>query len=175
VTRHPLEGTGSAGSADSAETPDPATAHTEDHHLLRDSTDPDDWAWRREIRRRPAALAAYRAVVFSVGIVLVIGGLVMVPLPGPGWLVVILGLAILASEFEPAQRALDFVKAKVRAWERWVRSEPWWVQGFFALLTAAFVTGVVWVSLRISGVPTWLPDAVEQLVIDGGHLPPRKP
>lgn len=175
MTRHPREGTGSAGSTDSAETPDPATAHTEDHHLLRDSTDPDDWAWRREIRRRPAALAAYRAVVFSVGIVLVIGGLVMVPLPGPGWLVVILGLAILASEFEPAQRVLDFVKAKVRAWERWVRSEPWWVQGFFALLTAAFVTGVVWVTLRISGVPTWLPDAVEQLVIDGGHLPPRKP
>ena len=82
-------------------------------------------------------------LAWIVGIVLVIGGLVMVPLPGPGWLVVILGLAILASEFEPAQRVLDFVKAKVRAWERWVRSEPWWVQGFFALLTAAFCSAAL--------------------------------
>ena len=43
-------------SPDMADDPTPLP---EDHHLLRDANDPDDWAWRRAIRQRPAALAAY--------------------------------------------------------------------------------------------------------------------
>ena len=64
-----------------------------------------------------------------VGLVLVLGGLVLVPLPGPGWLIVILGIAVWASEFEPAARLLDFVKDKVRAWEQWVRRQALVGQG----------------------------------------------
>ena len=77
-------------SPDMADDPTPLP---EDHHLLRDANDPDDWAWRRAIRQRPAALAAYRVVVLALGVVLILGGLALVPLPGPGWLVVLLGLA----------------------------------------------------------------------------------
>lgn len=131
----------------------------------------DDWAWRRAIRARRGLLVAYRVVVFVVGAALVIGGLIMVPLPGPGWLVVLLGLAVLASEFEPAQRVLDFAKVRLRRWETWVRAQPRIVQLFFALLTAAFVAGVVWGTLRISGVPPWLPDSIEDFLVDYGKLP----
>lgn len=46
--------------------------------------------------------------------------LVLVPLPGPGWAIVILGLAILASEFEPARRVLEFVRDQVRSWTAWI-------------------------------------------------------
>jgi uncharacterized protein (TIGR02611 family) len=54
-----------------------------------------------------------RITVFVFGSGVVVLGVVLIPLPGPGLLVVILGLAVLASEFTWAQRALD--KAQRRA------------------------------------------------------------
>ena len=155
-------------SPDMADDPTPLP---EDYHLLRDANDPDDWAWRRAIRQRPAALAAYRVVVLALGVVLILGGLALVPLPGPGWLVVLLGLAILGSEFEPAQRLLTFLREKLKGWNDWVRAQPWFIQGLFALLTAAFVLAILWLTLRISGVPAWLPDRVEDAIVEWGRLP----
>jgi uncharacterized protein (TIGR02611 family) len=110
-------------------------------------------------------------VVLALGVVLILGGLALVPLPGPGWLVVLLGLAILGSEFEPAQRLLTFVREKLKAWNDWVRAQPWFIQGLFALLTAAFVLAILWLTLRISGVPAWLPDRVEDAIVEWGRLP----
>ena len=135
---HQGEGAG-VHDPDSADQVDESTSvgADEEHHLLRVEHD-NDWAWRRAIRRRRSTLVAYRAVVLTLGAVLVIGGLMMVPLPGPGWLVVLLGLAVLGSEFEPAQRLLDFAKVRLRAWEDWIRGKPWWVQFFVAALTALF-------------------------------------
>jgi len=133
----------------------------QDHHVLRDASDDEhDWAWRRRIRANRTSLLVYRGVVFTVGLVLVLGGLALVPLPGPGWLIVILGIAVWASEFEPAARLLDFVKDNVRRWERWVRRQPWWVQGLVALVTFAFVLAVVWTLLKVSGVPGFVPDGI---------------
>lgn len=40
------------------------------------------------------------------GFALVALGLVLVPLPGPGWLIVALGLGLLALEFDRAERLL---------------------------------------------------------------------
>lgn len=53
-----------------------------------------------------------RIAVTILGGVLVLGGLVMLVLPGPGILVVLAGLAVLASEYVWAQRALNFAKQK---------------------------------------------------------------
>ena len=54
-----------------------------------------------------------RAAVFVVGMVLVLAGLAMFVLPGPGIVVVILGLVVLATEFVWAEYLLD--KAKTHA------------------------------------------------------------
>ena len=54
-----------------------------------------------------------RAAVLVVGLAFVVLGLAMLVLPGPGILVVILGLAILATEFVWARYLLD--KAKDQA------------------------------------------------------------
>jgi uncharacterized protein (TIGR02611 family) len=51
-----------------------------------------------------------RIAVLVVGLVLVVGGLAMLVLPGPGIVVVILGLAVLATEFVWAERMLDRAK-----------------------------------------------------------------
>jgi uncharacterized protein (TIGR02611 family) len=52
-----------------------------------------------------------RIVVFVVGVALVALGLVMLVLPGPGIVVVVLGFAVLATEFVWAEVALDKAKA----------------------------------------------------------------
>ena len=128
--------------------------------LLRDATDEDDWAWRRRIRANPTTRPIYRAVVFVVGLVLVLGGLVLVPLPGPGWLIVILGIAVWASEFEPAARLLEVVKSKVRSWDAWIKAQARWVQALVAVLTVLFVTTMMWLVLRVMGVPGLVPDGI---------------
>ena len=79
-------------------------------------------------------------------------GLVLVPFPGPGWLIVFLGLAVLASEFAWAERLLDFGRAKLRAWLRWVGRQHLAVRVLISLLTLAFVAGVVALTLSLSGI-----------------------
>jgi uncharacterized protein (TIGR02611 family) len=132
-----------------------------DHHLWRDPEDEDDWEWRRRIRASPRWRRVYQVAVVILGLVLVLGGLALVPLPGPGWLIVILGIAVWASEFEPASRLLEFVKDKVRAWERWVLVQRWWVKGLVGLVTVAFVGFALWLTMWLTGVPGLLPDGVE--------------
>jgi uncharacterized protein (TIGR02611 family) len=54
-----------------------------------------------------------RAVVFVVGVTLIVVGLIMFVTPGPGILLLVAGLAVLASEFAWAEHLLD--KAKEQA------------------------------------------------------------
>jgi uncharacterized protein (TIGR02611 family) len=64
--------------------------------------------------------AAYRTLVGILGGGLAIVGLLMVPLPGPGWLVVFLGLAILGTEFHWAKRLAGWLKRALdRFWAWW--------------------------------------------------------
>lgn len=73
-----------------------------------------DWhsplAWLRWI-----AQTARRLVVFVVGVALVGAGLAMLVMPGPGVLVVVVGLIVLATEFAWAERALDRVRGRAAA------------------------------------------------------------
>jgi len=120
-----------------------------------------DWAWRRRIRANPPLYAAYRILVFVAGLAVVALGILLVPLPGPGWVIVFLGLAIWASEFRIAKRLLGFVRGKVRAWTSWTAAQPSWVKGLVVLATVASVLAVVWAMLWVSGVPAFLPDGLE--------------
>jgi uncharacterized protein (TIGR02611 family) len=53
---------------------------------------------------------AQRFVKILFGFTLLVFGLVMIFTPGPGWLVIILGLGVLAAEYVWAQRLLQRVK-----------------------------------------------------------------
>lgn len=117
-----------------------------------------DFAWRAKIRANGQSYLIYRWLVFVVGLTVVSLGLVLVPFPGPGWLIVIIGLLIWASEFERAQRLLDFVKDKVTLWNRWVLTQNWFVRGLLGLLTFAFVLAVVWAVVRLSGSVALVPE-----------------
>lgn len=56
-----------------------------------------------------------RVLVTTLGLVLVLGGLLLTALPGPGLAIVLAGLAILASEYDWAKDALDWAKEKSKA------------------------------------------------------------
>ncbi|GAC57576.1 hypothetical protein GOHSU_22_00360 [Gordonia hirsuta DSM 44140 = NBRC 16056] len=57
----------------------------------------------------------YRLAVGIAGTVLMLAGLVMIPLPipGPGWVTLFLGLAVLSTEFTWAHRATSFLRARL--------------------------------------------------------------
>ncbi len=73
----------------------------------------------RFVRRRPALHVTWRVAVFFVGVAILVAGLAMIFLPGPGWGGIIVGLAVLATEFVWAQRALLWARRQaIRAKER---------------------------------------------------------
>jgi uncharacterized protein (TIGR02611 family) len=113
--------------------------------------------WRRRVAARRSIDHAYRVGVGIVGGLVVAVGLVTIPLPGPGWLTVIAGLFVLASEFRWAERLLEYTKRNVSAWTDWLGRQPVWVRLGIGALTAAFVYGVMVVVLHVTGVPGWVP------------------
>jgi uncharacterized protein (TIGR02611 family) len=115
--------------------------------------------WREHVRSRRTTRHVYQAVIGLLGGSIVVGGLILVPLPGPGWLVVFVGLAILATEFEWAQNLLDFGKRTLQSWTHWLGRQHLMVRLLVALATFAFVTFVVYLVFRIGGVPGWVPDS----------------
>jgi uncharacterized protein (TIGR02611 family) len=133
----------------------------DDHNITLDAAD-DDWEWRRRIRSNPHSHLIYRLVVGVLGLVIVVIGLIMVPFPGPGWLVVFLGIALWSSEFEWAQRLLRLARHTLHTWDQWLRPQPGWVKGLAFLVTVAAVAAVFWLLFLISGVPGFLPDNVER-------------
>jgi uncharacterized protein (TIGR02611 family) len=141
---------------------EPKPGDGDDHNITLDAAD-DDWEWRRKIRSHPHSHLLYRIIVGVVGLFVVALGLILVPLPGPGWLVVILGLAVWASEFEWAQELLHRAKRYLRAWNEWLTPQPWWMKGLTVLATVVAVGAVFWLLFLISGrVPGYLPDRVEE-------------
>lgn len=124
----------------------------------------DRWAWRAKLRNNRLTHVIWRTAVGVVGGLVTIAGLVMVPAPGPGWLVVFFGLLILASEFEFAQRWLDFAKRHVSRWNDWIMDQAIWVRGVVALGTLLIVWGVIWGYLAWAGIPQFVPEWAEQLL-----------
>jgi uncharacterized protein (TIGR02611 family) len=125
------------------------------------ATDGNDWAWRRRLKANPASARVYRIAVFVVGLVVVCGGLLLIPFPGPGWLIVIAGLAIWSTEFERAQRVLEFVKRHLRLWEEWVMRQNPIVKVLVGLVGIVFIATVLWVTFHFSGIPGFFPDGLE--------------
>ena len=55
---------------------------------------------------------ARRIIMGVIGFTLVLLGVAMIVTPGPGWLVILLGLSILSAEFVWARRLMKQIKQK---------------------------------------------------------------
>ncbi|MCV7068507.1 TIGR02611 family protein [Mycolicibacterium houstonense] len=101
-------------------------------------------AWRDKLRARPAADFAYRIAIGVVGTIVLAVGIIAIPYPGPGWAIVFLGLAILASEFAFAKRALHYVRVRYDAVMAWFDRQHIAVKGLSAAFTALIVVATLW-------------------------------
>ena len=73
-------------------------------------------AW---VAEHPRFNLAYRITVGVVGGALTLAGLLLLALPGPGWLTVFLGLGILGTEFHWARRISGWLKRQLAKFWAW--------------------------------------------------------
>ena len=77
---------------------------------------------RADLDARPVLRLVYRIVVAVVGAAVILAGIAMLALPGPGWLTIFLGLGILATEFSAFHRLNLWARKTVRRWWLWARA-----------------------------------------------------
>lgn len=79
-----------------------------------------------------------------IGGSVVLIGAVLIPYPGPGWLIVFAGFAILATEFEFAAKTLEWLKEKYENWLNWLKRQHVSLQILVLALTGLVVVMTVW-------------------------------
>ena len=84
-----------------------------------------------------------RIAVIVVGTLVTLGGLAMLVLPGPGIVLVFVGLGILAQELPWAERLLSYAQRKAKI-DR-VKEQPAWVRVVLVLATVgAIAASAIW-------------------------------
>lgn len=66
--------------------------------------------------KNASRFSAQRIFNAAAGIAVILVGLILVPAPGPGWLIAVAGFALIATEFLTVARWLDAAEVKVRSW-----------------------------------------------------------
>ena len=121
----------------------------------------DRWAWRRRIRANRHQRRVYRGVIAAAGLLLVLLGLATGWLPGPGGIpLVLLGLAVWASEFRWAHRLMLRFKHGLHVFRSWSRSKQ--VLAWVVFFACCGLFGYSY--LLVIGLPTWMPSEVDVLL-----------
>jgi uncharacterized protein (TIGR02611 family) len=102
------------------------------------------------IRANPSGRMALKIGIGVLGGLVVAVGIVLIPFPGPGWAIVILGLAIWALEFAWAKHLLEFTKRHVQSWTHWVARQSLPLRAVIGVVGMIFISAVVWASVRLS-------------------------
>jgi uncharacterized protein (TIGR02611 family) len=103
-----------------------------------------------KIRANPTGRLVLRIGIGTLGTLVVALGIVLIPFPGPGWAIVILGLAIWSLEFTWAKKLLDFTKRHVQSWTRWIGRQSLPMRALIGVVGVLFVGAIVWASVRLS-------------------------
>jgi hypothetical protein len=101
-----------------------------------------------------------RVVLICVGLGLILGGALTFWVPGPNFVIVFVGLAIVAAQWKAVASRLDRLEVAARRWneEHW---DPYphkrrvLVLGW--LVAAAVIALVVWLAHAQGWLPAWLP------------------
>src|SRR6476660_3946592 len=107
--------------------------------------------WRQLVRRK-----SRKTLIAVVGGLVLLFGIITIPYPGPGWLIVFAGLGILASEFAWAHRLLRFARERYDRFMAWFVRQSIVVKALSALLTCAIVIGTLWVLGTLGLIAGWV-------------------
>lgn len=102
---------------------------------------------RSRARARPGGRLAWRIGVSVLGLAIIALGIVLLPLPGPGWVIIFAGLGLLATEYAWAARLLRTAREMVRRWTEWAVRQSAVVRALLAvagLLVVAGALALVW-------------------------------
>jgi len=92
-----------------------------------------------------------RVLVVAAGAVLLVVGVLLLVLPGPGLLLVLAGLLLLASEFPALEKYVDPVRDRAMKAAEDSVSSPLRIAGSVLAGLALLAAGIVWATVR------WLP------------------
>jgi uncharacterized protein (TIGR02611 family) len=98
---------------------------------------------RARVRRTPLGRLLWRIGVTFAGVLVIAIGVVLLPLPGPGWLIIFAGLGILATEYTWAARLLGSVKRGLQWWRAWMMRRNKAVRWLLGLVFLVFLAGVI--------------------------------
>jgi uncharacterized protein (TIGR02611 family) len=101
-------------------------------------------------RRTAVGRLAVAVVITVLGFAVIVVGIVLLPLPGPGWLIIFAGLAIWSLEFRWAARLRRFAVRRVAHWTRWLVEQPWWIRLLVGLGLLIVIAVIILGSLAIS-------------------------
>lgn len=87
---------------------------------------------------------------------MLLAGIIAIPYPGPGWLIVFAGLAILASEFTWAKRVLHYARGKYDAWTDWLGRQTLVVKLAVLALTGLIVLATLYLLNALYLVAGWV-------------------
>ena len=113
-------------------------------------------AFRARLDDRPALRLLFRIGVAVVGAAVLVVGIILIPYPGPGWLVVFAGLAILATEFSWAGRLLAYARGRYEQWTAWLGRQHWVVKLSLLVVTALVVVALLWLLNALWTVAGWV-------------------
>jgi uncharacterized protein (TIGR02611 family) len=102
------------------------------------------------IRANPTGHLALKIGIALLGGLVIALGIILIPFPGPGWAIVIFGLAIWSIEFTWTKRVLKYTKQQVQSWTRWIGRRSLPARALLGAIGAAFVGAIVWASVRLS-------------------------
>lgn len=127
------------------------------------------------LHRNPATGLATKTIVTVIGAAVILAGLIMLVTPGPGLVALVVGLAILATEWDWADSLLSSAReALARSREKAAAADPatrrrvllWWSAGVLVVV-AAVVVLLWWLGWppfvlrqwdRLQNWAGWLPD-----------------
>jgi uncharacterized protein (TIGR02611 family) len=108
------------------------------------------------VRSRPSIDFTYRILVGVVGTAVLVAGIIAIPYPGPGWLILFAGLAVLGTEFTWAKRVLHWTHACYDAWTEWLRRQSPVVRLAAIILTGGIVLVTLWLVNAFGLVAGWV-------------------
>ncbi len=117
------------------------------------------WAEQLSDKREAHRLKsrAYRIAYAIAGVVVLVVGIIAIPVPGPGWAIVFVGLGMLALEFTWAERLAMVVLDGLQRFWTWWGAAPGWQRAIGILLLLAVVLFAFSLSASLIGSPDFVP------------------
>lgn len=107
---------------------------------------------RARVRAMPGGHLIWRIGVTVAGVLVIVVGIVLLPLPGPGWLIIFSGLGLLATEYPWAMRLLTRARTLVGEWTRWAAGQTLFVRSLLGVASLVFLGAVLvgcWYVVRL--------------------------